>query len=52
MEYEDVQLWGIRLADGSVLEMCYAPEQLQPKRNIVFVRRGNSPGLMPNEKLL
>ena len=52
MEYEDVRQWGIRLTDGTMLEMCYAPEQGQPERNIVFVRRGDSPGLMPDEELL
>jgi hypothetical protein len=52
MEYEDVQQWGIRGADGSVIVACYAPEQLQPKRNIVFVRRGDSRGLMPDAELL
>jgi hypothetical protein len=51
MEFEDVHQWGIRLTDGTVLQIVYSPEQGQPGRNIVFLRRGNSAGLMPDEEL-
>ena len=52
IEFEDVKQWGIRLRDGAVLLTIYAPEHVQPTKDVEFVSRGEGGGLEPDEELL
>ena len=43
--------WAIELADGSVLVMVYWPPRVQPRKNIIFVRRGTPKPFPPTRRL-
>jgi hypothetical protein len=51
LEYGDVQQWAIRRDNGCVYPIIYAPEQIQPDSDIVFVARGITGAVTPDEPL-
>ena len=53
LEYDDVRQWAIKLADGTVLAMCYDPDHRlgQPGKDLSLVERSDTPGIEPDEVL-
>lgn len=48
IEYEDVQQWGVKDSEGAVWLMAYEPNRYPAPKNIVFVSRGDEPGIKPD----
>lgn len=48
---EGFRHWAILRDDGIVLQVIYAPEQVQPRKNIVLLSRGHTESLSPALRL-
>ncbi|MFH2046163.1 MAG: hypothetical protein ABIK92_13555 [Pseudomonadota bacterium] len=54
MEYENVKHWTIKLDDGRVISWIYSPNEVQPSKRVLFIKRADldKEGLQPEDNLI